>query len=160
MLTNNQNILRMLLEAAKVDDATLIGCLAENKGRCCNQDFLIFLDSEIESQESNSPLEALLVTLRLRIIEEMGRSLGTDVTILPKLASLDDQGALQRKTKEHLATYSSVGGVELFLQALRMTMKETSKRYKGVDTTLLNNLKEIELLATEALHKRQNDKID
>ena len=101
MLTNNQNILRMLLEAAKVDDATLIGCLAENKGRCCNQDFLIFLDSEIESQESNSPLEALLVTLRLRIIEEMGRSLGTDVTILPKLASLEDQGALQRKTKEH-----------------------------------------------------------
>lgn len=151
MLTNNQKTLRILLEAAKVDDATLTGCLIENTERVCKEEFLIFLDSEIESQEVNSPLEALLVTLRLRIIEEMGKSLGTDVTILPKLASLDDRNMLQTKTNEHLATYNNIGGMELFLQALRMMINETTKRYKDVDAALLENLKEIELLTTEAI---------
>ena len=156
MLTNNQQMLRTLLEAAKIDDITLAGCLTENMDRCCKEEFLVYLDSEIESQDANSPLEALLVTLRLRIIEEMGRSLGSDVTILPKLASLDDRDMLQEKTIEHLATYNSVGGMELFLQALRMMMKETTKRYKDVDVVLLDNLKEIERLATAAI-KEAND---
>ena len=151
MLTNNQQALRILLEAAKVDDRTLINCIKENINSCCKEEFLVYLDSEIESQDTNSPLEALLITLRLQIIEEMGKTFGTDVTILPKLASLDDRDALHTKTKEHLATYESVGGMELFLQALRIMLKETTKRYKDVDITLVDNLREIERLTNKAI---------
>ena len=50
MLTNNQNTLRILLEAAKLGEETLSGCLRENKESCCKEDFLVFLDTEIESQ--------------------------------------------------------------------------------------------------------------
>jgi hypothetical protein len=41
--------------------------------------------------------------------------------------------------------------VELFLQALRMMIRETKKRYKDIDVALLDNLKVIEGLAVERI---------
>ena len=34
---------------------------------------MVYLDSEIENQESNTPMENLLVTLKLRVYDEIGR---------------------------------------------------------------------------------------
>ena len=149
MLSANQQTLRILLEAAKEGENMLGEVLKENKELCCKEEFLVYLDTEIESQDSASTLETLLVTLRLRILEEMGETLGRDVTILPKLASLSDPAELKHSTLEHLDTYTTVGGAELFLQALRMMVKETKKRYKDVDAALLDNLQQIELLTKE-----------
>ena len=149
MLSANQQTLRILLEAAKEGESMLGEVLKENKELCCKEEFLVYLDTEIESQDSASTLETLLVTLRLRILEEMGETLGRDVTILPKLASLSDPAELKHSTLEHLDTYTTVGGAELFLQALRMMVKETKKRYKDVDAALLDNLQQIELLTKE-----------
>jgi hypothetical protein len=61
--------------------------------------------SRHSNQEGGSPLEVLLVTLRLRVLEEVGKTMGADVAILPKLASLEDPALLRTKTIEHLAGY-------------------------------------------------------
>ena len=36
-------------------------------------EFLLYLDSEIEGQESNSATENMLVTVKLRLLDEIGR---------------------------------------------------------------------------------------
>lgn len=149
MLSANQQTLRSLLEAAKQGEGILGEVLKENRDLCCKEEFLVYLDTEIESQDSGSALETLLVTLRLRILEEMGKTLGRDVTILPKLASLSDSAELKRSTLLHLDTYTTVGGVELFLQALKLMIKETKRRYKDVDPALLDNLHQIEALTED-----------
>ena len=149
MLSANQQTLRSLLEAAKQGEGILGEVLKENRDLCCKEEFLVYLDTEIESQDSGSALETLLVTLRLRILEEMGKTLGRDVTILPKLASLSDPAELKRSTLLHLDTYTTVGGVQLFLQALKLMIKETKRRYKDVDPALLDNLHQIEALTED-----------
>ncbi len=157
MLSANQQTLRVLLEAAKEGEGMLGEVLKESKELCCREEFLVYLDTEIESQDSSSTLETLLVTLRLRILEEMGETLGHDVAILPKLASLSDPAELKRSTLEHLGTYTTVGGAELFLQALRLMVKETKKRYKDVDAALLDNLQQIELHTKEFIADMDED---
>ena len=157
MLSANQNTLRTLLEAAKQGESELSESIKTNAGLCCKEEFLVYLDTEIESQESASTLEVLLVALRLRILEEMGQSLGKDVTIIPKLASLSDPEELRNSTFAHLETYTTVGGVELFLQALKMMIKETKKRYKDVDASLLVTLKQIEELTVEKVAAMNRD---
>ena len=36
-------------------------------------EFLVYLDSEIENQDTNSPMENFLVTMKLRILDEIGK---------------------------------------------------------------------------------------
>ena len=45
------------------------------------------------------------MTLRLRVLEEVGKAMGADVAVLPKLASIEDPALLRTKTIEHLAGY-------------------------------------------------------
>jgi len=144
MLKKNQNTLRLLLEAAKVSEAEVDKVLREGSSSLQSSEFLLYLDSEIETQVSDSPMENLLVTIKLRVLDEIGKNLGVDVTILPKLAAEEDPAMLRKKTIDHLKSYECAGGKELFLQALRMMTSEMKKRYKDVDPILFQNLKEVE----------------
>lgn len=39
-------------------------------------DFLVYLDAEIENQDPNTPMESLLVTIKLKLLDEQGKRLG------------------------------------------------------------------------------------
>ena len=60
-------------------------------------DFLIFLDSEIESSEENSIVQQLLVTIKLRILDEIGKSKGDDIMAIPRIASQNSVKAIKLK---------------------------------------------------------------
>lgn len=80
--------------------------------------------------------------MRMRLLEEKGRSLGVDVQVLPKLAALDDLGEMKRKTLAHIAMYDTAGK-ELFLQTIHIMMDEMKKRYTQVDPLMIANLQEV-----------------
>lgn len=145
MLKKNQESLRKILEAAKKSEEALNSILQSDSNDLTSQEFLVYLDSEIEGQDAKSPMKSLLVTIKLRILDEIGKSMGIDVTILPKLASEDSPSELKRKTIMYLKSYNRQGK-ELFLQVLRITLLEMKQRYQQLDPILLKNLGEIEKL--------------
>lgn len=153
LLKKNQAAMKLLLEAMKVSEEA-INEVIENSSVLKSPEFLVYLDSEIESHEPNGPMENLLVTVKLRLLEEMGKVLGYDTTILPKLASEEDPAELRRKTIAHLESYEGIGGKELFLQALRLMKKDMNKRHKAIDPILFANLGEVEKI-TESMVKRE-----
>jgi hypothetical protein len=61
LLKAHQTNLRKLLEAAKVSEATVDALLKSENSAFTQQDFLVYLDSEVESCETNSPMQNLLV---------------------------------------------------------------------------------------------------
>ena len=144
MIEINQKALRLLLEAAKGSENALDECIGANSELVTSQEFMVYLDTEIENQAENSQMENVLITLKLRILDEVGKGLGVDVTVLPKLASIADPVELKQQTVNHLKSYTSVGGKQLFLQALGIMRKEMTKRYDKVDPSLFSNLEEIE----------------
>jgi hypothetical protein len=148
----NQKALRKLLEAAKVSEVAVDEAIAENKEQLLKPEFLLYIDSEIENQDIDSPLENLLVTIKLRLLDEIGRGLGLDVMMLPRLAAEEDPIELRRKTTEYLQSYDRTCQ-ELFLQSLKLMRVEMKKRYSQlrVDTTLLEHLDIIEEVAEELL---------
>eukprot|EP00597_Dinobryon_sp_UTEXLB2267_P002253 CAMPEP_0170067922 /NCGR_PEP_ID=MMETSP0019_2-20121128/7074_1 /TAXON_ID=98059 /ORGANISM="Dinobryon sp., Strain UTEXLB2267" /LENGTH=85 /DNA_ID=CAMNT_0010275405 /DNA_START=580 /DNA_END=833 /DNA_ORIENTATION=+ len=85
-------------------------------------------------------MESLLVTVKLRLLDEQGKRLGVDVMILPKLAAEEDPSELRRKTILHLESYDNTGKL-LFLQTLKLLRKEMLKRYQNVDPLLVMNLR-------------------
>jgi hypothetical protein len=146
VLKRNQNSLRILLEATKISEAKIDEVIAENREQLTSQEFMMYLDSEIENQSGNNPTENLLVTVKLRLMDEMGRNMGMDVMMLPKLAAENEPEELQRKTIEFLDTYT-LPAKELFVQTLQIMRKEMQKRYEGVDPMLITNLDRIEKIA-------------
>ena len=60
-------------------------------------EFLLYLDAEIDSQDYNSPLENMLITTKLRLLDEVGKGMGVDVMVLPKLAAEENPAELRRK---------------------------------------------------------------
>ena len=129
--TKNQAVLRGLLEAAKVSEAQVDAAIASNTAQLMAPEFLLYLDAEIEGHAPNSPTENLLVTIKLRLLDEVGKGMGIDVMVLPKLAAEVDPVELRRKAVEHLRPYDAAG-CELFLQTLRLMRGEMSKRYQQV----------------------------
>ena len=93
----NQKALRILLEAAKVSEQQVDLVIMDSKEQLTKPEFMLYLDAEIESQDPNSPLENMLVTVKLRLLDEIGKGMGVDVMILPKLAAEDDPSELRRK---------------------------------------------------------------
>ena len=91
----------------------------------------MYLDSEIENQDPNSATENFLVTIKLRILEEIGRSKGIDVSILPKLASAQDLQTMRLDTYRYLEGFD-LEGKGLFLQTLKLVLREMKKRYTNV----------------------------
>lgn len=154
LLKKNQNAMKLLLEAMKVSE-NAINEVIESTTDLKSPEFLVYLDTEIEAQEQNGPMENLLVTIKLRLLEEIGKGMGYDTTILPKLAAEEDPAELKRKTIEHLRGYESVQGMELFVQALKMMKKEMRKRYTQVDPLLLINLDEVEKIAEMLIQREQ-----
>jgi hypothetical protein len=152
LLKKNQDAMKSLLEAMKTSEQAVDQVFDSNEV-LKSPEFLVYLDSEIQTAEPNGPMESLLVTVKLRLLEELGKSFGYDTTIIPKLAAEENPADLRRKTMEHLQSYEGVGGKDLFLQALRMMKKEMKKRYTQVDPLLLMNLAEIEKIAVEMLKR-------
>lgn len=129
--------------------------IAVNREQLTSADFRLYLDTEIEAQESNSPQENMLVTVKLRLLDELGRTMGVDVMVLPQLAAEEDPAELKRKTIRHLENYDAMGQ-QLFLQTLRIMVGEMKKRYQAVDPLLLMNLREVEKIA-EGIVNRKTD---
>jgi hypothetical protein len=71
------------------------------------------------------------VTLKLRILDEIGKTMGVDVLVLPKLAAEESPAELRRKTTEYLSSYD-INGKKLFLQTLQIMQIEMKKRYQQV----------------------------
>ena len=69
----------------------------ENRGPLTKPEFLLYLDAEIDSQDYNSPLENMLITTKLRLLDEVGKGMGVDVMVLPKLAAEENPAELRRK---------------------------------------------------------------
>ena len=153
LLKKNQDTLRSLLETLKEGERYLDKFLKNDQNdNVLSPEFMVFLQSELDNLELNSPMESLLHTLKLRILEEIGeKEMGSDVTIIPKLASITDIVELRSETKKHLSTFNSIGAKELFLQALMMMRQEISKSYQNVDDILLFNLKEIQKIVEETI---------
>ena len=184
--TKNQAALRELLAAAKTSEAAVDAAIQANTGQLTAPEFLLYLDAEIEGHAPNSPTENLLVTIKLRLLDEVGKGMGVDVMVLPKLAAESDPAELRRKTVEHLRAYDAAG-CELFLQTLRLMRGEMSKRYQQVrvrvcayllqqtcqqtpltlnslvllllqlDPTLQANLQEVEKIAEATAKRRRED---
>ena len=129
--------------------------IAVNSAQLTGADFRLYLDTEIEAQDTNSPQENMLVTVKLRLLDELGKSMGVDVMILPQLAAEEDPAELTRKTILHLEGYDTTGQ-QLFLQTLRIMLGEMKKRYQAVDPLLLLNLREVERIAEGFVNRKTN----
>lgn len=143
LLKKNQKLLTIILEAAKISESRLNEVISMNSTSFTSPEFMLYLDTEIETQEVNSQFQSLLVTIKLRLLDEWGKMKGIDVMMLPKLASEEDPNIMKQKTIEILRDYNNEGR-ELFLIALQLLRKEMIKRYQNVDPILLANLEEIE----------------
>ena len=53
--------------------AARMECLRMVSLQLISADFMIYLDTEIENQETNSQWENLLVTIKLRLLDEQGK---------------------------------------------------------------------------------------
>lgn len=103
MLKQNQKLLRSLLEAAKISEGFLNDFISENKEsvsslskyillivwwlyvtytisrlslqlQLLKSDFSVYLDTQIENAESNSAVENMMVTIKLRLLDECGKT--------------------------------------------------------------------------------------
>jgi hypothetical protein len=154
LLKQNQETLRKLMENAKLSEKALNDHIAANSDKLLKPEFAVYLDAEISAQDTNTPMENLLVTIKLRLLDEYGKTLGVDVMLLPKLASEEDPSELKRKTVEYLEMYDD-SGKTLFLQTLRLMMGEMAKRYDNVDPLLIMNMREIEKITQSMIQTQR-----
>lgn len=131
LLSRHQGTLKKIMEASKLSEIAIDKVMAANYLEVSDPEFLVYLDSEIENQDINSPMENFLVTIKLRVLDEIGRSKGIDVTILPKLAAEHDPDTMRINTYRHLEGFDTEGKL-LFLQTLKLLRKEMKKRYTSV----------------------------
>ena len=108
MQKNNQKLLRLVLEGAKVSEQQLDLVIQENRGPLTKPEFLLYLDAEIDSQDFNSPLENMLITTKLRLLDEVGKGMGVDVMVLPKLAAEENPAELRRKVCLSVFSHSCI----------------------------------------------------
>jgi hypothetical protein len=131
LLSRHQSTLKKVMEAAKLSEIAVDKLMESSFLEISDPEFLVYLDSEIENQDSNSAMENFLVTIKLRMLDEIGRSKGVDVTMLPKLAADHDPNTMRINTYKHLEGFDSEGKL-LFLQTLKLIQKEMKKRYTSV----------------------------
>eukprot|EP00607_Mallomonas_marina_P003123 CAMPEP_0182438978 /NCGR_PEP_ID=MMETSP1167-20130531/86147_1 /TAXON_ID=2988 /ORGANISM="Mallomonas Sp, Strain CCMP3275" /LENGTH=120 /DNA_ID=CAMNT_0024632557 /DNA_START=619 /DNA_END=979 /DNA_ORIENTATION=- len=97
-------------------------------------------------------MEKMLVTVKLRVMDEVGRGLGVDVMEIPRLAAEDEYTVMREKTLAHIKGHGPQGR-ELLLQTIRIMNMEMTKRYEQVDATLQERLKQIESIIAMAVEK-------
>lgn len=154
LLKRNQNLLKSVLEAAKVSESKLNEVISKDSTNYISPEFMLYLDTEIENQEVNSQFQSLLVTIKLRLLDEWGKTKGVDVMMLPKIASEEDPNIMRQKTIQIISDYNNEGR-ELFLTALQILRKEMIKRYQNVDPILIANLEEIEKITKSFIKESQ-----
>lgn len=74
IVRKNQKNLRLIMEAAKVNEEAVNTCVASLIDDVKSPEFMLYLDSEIDMQEKNSPMENLLTTIKLRVLDEIGKT--------------------------------------------------------------------------------------
>lgn len=89
MISSNQLLLRKILEAAKVSEQTLDTLFEREAQKILAPEFLVYLDSEIESHEMNSPSQRILVTIKLKILDAIGKTKGDNVMAIARIVSED-----------------------------------------------------------------------
>ena len=72
-MDRHRKTLRMIMEASKKGEDLLNEFIKTNKKVVTSPEFIVFLDSEIENQDTNSAMENYLVTIKLRLLDELGR---------------------------------------------------------------------------------------
>lgn len=149
LIVRQQEALKKVLDAAKISEQRVDEVIREYQKDICTSDFLLYLDTEIETFDDGSPsgnsMTSMLVTIKLRILDEMGKDMGLDVTIIPMLATEDNPLKLKEKTLAHLRGHDEAGRA-LFLQTLRIIISEMDRRYERIDPMLKSQLKEIETI--------------
>ena len=159
----HQNSLKILLEAAKNGvDSILSEKISEIYADISTNEFLVYLDSEIDNQSPNSKGENLLVTLKLLIIEEIGKKkMGVDTVMLSKLAAEQDISILEEKTLEYFKNYDN-SMLELFLSNINIMKNELNLRYQnGENELLLQNFSKIVSILEQliSLHDKKSNLI-
>ena len=155
MLQRRRETLRIILEAAKLGEDALNNVISLNYHDISDPEFLVFLDSEIDCQSINSSLEALLVTIKLRVLDEIGFRKGVDITMIPKLAAESNDDIMRINTLKYLKNFD-LEGQELFLVSLKTVVREIETRYIQMDGDLLVNLKKIEDTTKESIQMYKN----
>ena len=157
----HQNSLKLLLEAAKNGvDSILSEKISEIYNDISTNEFLVYLDSEIENQSPNSKGENILVTLKLLIIEEIGKKkMGVDTVMLSKLAAEEDISVLEQKALGYFKNYDS-NMLELFLSNINIMKNELNLRYQnGENELLLRNFSKIVSILEQliSLHEKKSN---
>lgn len=155
MLQRRRETLRIILEAAKLGEDALNNVISLNYHDISDPEFLVFLDSEIDCQSINSSPEALLVTIKLRVLDEIGFRKGVDITMIPKLAAESNDDIMRINTLKYLKNFD-LEGQELFLVSLKTVVREIETRYIQMDGDLLVNLKKIEDTTKESIQMYKN----
>jgi hypothetical protein len=151
-LKSNQSSLRSLLEAAKKGESAVDEIIRKDVKSYTDPAFLVYLDSEIDN--STGPMNQLLTTVKLRILDEVGKEKGIDIQMIASLAAINDPIELKKKTINFLNDYDR-DGLDLFLQVLRILSNEMKKRYNNVDTGLILNMAEIEIICISLIESKR-----
>lgn len=69
----NRQLMRGILDAVRVSESQVDHFFSTNLEELSKPEFLLFLDTELESCKENPSMENLLVTVKLKVLEEYGR---------------------------------------------------------------------------------------
>lgn len=69
----SRQLLRGILDAVRVSESQVDHFFRTNLEELSKPEFLMFLDTELESSKVNPSMENLLITVKLKILEEYGR---------------------------------------------------------------------------------------
>lgn len=148
----NQSSLRALLEAAKKGEDNVDEVIRKDVQTYTDPAFFVYLDSEIDN--SSEAMNQLLTTVKLRLLDEVGKEKGIDIQMIASLATINDPLELKKKTMSYLYEYDK-DGVSLFLQVLKILNSEMKKRYNNVDAGLLLNMAEIERICISYIDSKK-----
>lgn len=102
MVQGNQLLLRKLFEAAKISEKTLNQFMEREKEKLVSPEFLVFLEAEMESCPTNSPAEKTILTIKLKILDEIGKTKSNDVQAIARISSETSIERIQIKVSNAL----------------------------------------------------------
>jgi hypothetical protein len=158
MREKSQRGLKEILEAARKGEDELENLISTNRDKFLSEDLLVYLDAEIENSVSESPAGLLLVTIKLRLLEEAGKEMSSDILQIPRLVAESNPITLRDKTLTYLNDYD-LQGKELFLANLDLIQIQLRQKYERIDMLLLENLKRIETITKTAIAE-ENDALN
>jgi len=137
------------------DEPALNAFLKANREEVTSASFLVYLDSELENAPSDSSAERFLLTLKLRLLQEVGEGMGDSVAMLPRLLTLDE-AEMRAETLLYLSDLDR-DGKELFGDNIRLMRADMRKKYVELDPQLEANLSLLEQITHDAAVSTQTD---